>query len=471
MRNNFLSELILHYFGHIPTEDQSFLITKILSFLSLPSSDVLFLLKGFAGTGKTSLLGALVKSLQEINYRVVLLAPTGRAAKVFSTYAGTKSYTIHKKIYRQKRFTGEMTGFLLMENLHKDTLFIVDEASMIGNSSAGDEVFGSGRLLDDLIEYVYTGENCRLMLVGDTAQLPPVMQPSSPALDEEILKGYGLLLEEGTLRQVVRQTESSGILFNATMLRLALTENGTSLFPKLHTVGFSDIRSLEGDDLIEMLSSCYSGSGLEETIVIARSNKRANVYNQGIRNRILYREEEISTGDLLIVTKNNYFWSEQSEDFDFIANGEIVEVLRVRRRYELYGLRFADLLVRFRDYDLELEVKVLLDTLISETASIPKEVSDLLFRSVWDDYPDIPSKRERIKKIKEDPHFNALAVKYAYAVTCHKAQGGQWENVFVDIGFITKEFLGDDFYRWLYTAITRATQHLYIVNLPKEMFA
>ena len=471
MRNNFLSETILANFKHVPTSDQSFAIEKILLFLSKPSSDGIFLLNGFAGTGKTSLVSALVKSLRSIGYRVVLLAPTGRAAKVFSSYAGENCFTIHKKIYRQKHFSGDMTGFLLADNLHKDTLFIVDEASMIGNEQKGDEIFGSGRLLDDLIEYVYTGENCRMMLVGDTAQLPPVSQPYSPALDAGVLNGYGFILEHCTLQQVVRQKEASGILFNATKLRVALVENKTTAFPKLFVDNFVDVKTVRGDELIETISSCYSKSGVEETIVITRSNKRANIYNQGIRNHILYREEEISVGDLLIVSKNNYFWAKSANEFDFIANGEIVEVIKVRRRYELYGLRFADLLVYFRDYNVELEVKVLLDALRSETASLSSEISEILFRSVWEDYSDVRLKRERIKKIKNDPHFNALVVKYAYAVTCHKAQGGQWENVFIDIGFITKEFLGDDFYRWLYTAVTRATVRLYFVNLPEEMFA
>lgn len=471
MRNNFLTETILTYFKHLPTDDQSIAIEKILSFLSEPSSDSIFLLNGFAGTGKTSLVSALVKSLRSIRFRVVLLAPTGRAAKVFSSYAGENCSTIHKKIYRQKRFSGDMTGFLLADNLHKDTLFIIDEASMIGNEQKGDDIFGSGRLLDDLVEYVYTGENCRMMLVGDTAQLPPVAQPCSPALDAGVLNGYGFVLKCCTLQQVVRQNETSGVLFNATKLRIALVENKTTLFPKLFLEGFADVKTVRGDELIEAISSCYSKSGIEETIVITRSNKRANIYNQGIRNRILYREEEISTGDLLIVAKNNYFWAKLANEFDFVANGEIVEVVKVRRRYELYGLRFADLLVRFRDYDIELEVKILLDALLSETSSLSSEMSEMLFRSVWEDYPEVHLKRERIKKIKEDPHFNALVVKYAYAITCHKAQGGQWENVFVDIGFIAKDFLGNDFYRWLYTAVTRATRRLYFVNLPEEMFA
>ena len=469
MGSNFLTEAILRYLNHTPTTDQSVLLDKILDFLSLPDQE-LFLLKGYAGTGKTSLVSALVKGLGEIGYRVVLLAPTGRAAKVFSHYAGTKSFTIHKKIYRQRSSSGGVT-FQLTENPHKDTLFIVDEASMIGNSGQGEELFGSGRLLDDLIEYVYTGERCRLILMGDTAQLPPVMQPLSPALDMNELRGYGLAIEEYTLRQVVRQDSDSGILFNATALRTALDVGETALFPKISTEGFADVQTVDGTDFVDLLSSAYSQSGIENAIVVSRSNKRSNGYNQGIRSRILYREEEICPGDLLIVAKNNYFWSEGLNDLDFIANGEIVEVLRVRKQYELYGLRFADMLVCLRDYDVEMEVKILLDGLASETASISKETSNQLFTSVWEDYPEARSKRARMEKLKKDPHFNALIVKYAYAVTCHKAQGGQWEHVFVDIGYVTKEFLGDDFYRWLYTAVTRAAKHLYFVNLPKQMLA
>ena len=469
MSNRSLTDIILRHLRHTPTPDQSELLEKILRFLASSEQD-LFLLKGYAGTGKTSLVSALVKGLNEISYRVVLLAPTGRAAKVFSSYAKTKSFTIHKKIYRQKRFSGEV-NFQLAENLHKDTLFIVDEASMIGNSSLSGEVFGSGRLLDDLIEYVYTGERCRLILMGDTAQLPPVKQPLSPALDIAELRGYGLEVEECTLFRVVRQETDSGILFNATTLRTALDAGNTALFPTITVEGFADVQSVNGGEFIELLSSAYSQAGIENVIVVSRSNKRSNAYNQGIRGRILYREEEICAGDLLIVAKNNYFWPDGLDDLDFIANGEIVEVLRVRKQYELYGLRFADLLVCLRDYDIELEVKILLDGLTSETASISKETSDLLFTSVWEDYPEIRSKQARMEKLKKDPHYNALVVKYAYAVTCHKAQGGQWEHVFVDIGYITQEFLGDDFYRWLYTAVTRAEKHLYFVNLPKQMLA
>ena len=354
------------------------------------------------------------------------------------------------------------------DNLHKDTLFIVDEASMIDNEGLDSFVFGSGRLLDDLIQYVYSGENCRLILMGDVAQLPPVMQTESPALNPEILRGYNLQVLEIALTQVVRQSEDSGILFNATRLRDALRNHTVEIFPKLQLKGFSDFTKVNGDELIEEISSAYSRNGMEETMIISRSNKRATIYNNGIRNRILYREEELSSGDRLMVAKNNYYWTANCKEMDFIANGEIIQVMRVRRVTEMYGFRFADITARFQDYDLEIDLKILLDTLQTDSPALPKELNDKLFYTILEDYEDIPTKAEKMKKMKVDPHYNVVQVKYAYAVTCHKAQGGQWMNVFLDIGYITEEMLGEDFYRWLYTAFTRATHHLYLVNLPDE---
>ena len=466
MINSFIDRQIGQNFPHKPTEDQLLALQTLTEFLLNRQPDSLLLMKGYAGTGKTSLVGALVKTLTELQQKTVLLAPTGRAAKVFSSYAGQKAYTIHKKIYRQKAFSNEPTGFLPADNLHKDTLFIVDEASMIANGGADTLVFGSGRLLDDLIQYVYTGENCRLLLMGDTAQLPPVMLSESPALNPTVLRGYNLDVQEITLTQVVRQSEASGILYNATHLREALRNGIVEIFPKLRLQGFSDLTRVSGEDLIEEISSAYSRDGLEETMIIVRSNKRATIYNNGIRNRILYREEELSTGDRLMVAKNNYFWMAGQKEMDFIANGEIIRVERVRRITELYGFRFADILAYFQDYDLEIELKILLDTLQTDTASLPKELNDKLFYTILEDYEDVPTKAGKMKKMKADPHYNVVQVKYAYAVTCHKAQGGQWMNVFLDIGYITEEMLGEDFYRWLYTAFTRATHHLYLVNLP-----
>ncbi|MCS2889929.1 AAA family ATPase [Parabacteroides faecis] len=468
MINSYLSRQITQNFPHNPTEDQFSALKTLTDFLLSTESDTLLLLKGYAGTGKTSLVGALVKTLTELKQKTFLLAPTGRAAKVFSNYSGQKAFTIHKKIYRQKAFSNEPTGFMPADNLHKDTLFIVDEASMISNDGLDSISFGTGRLLDDLIQYVYSGENCRLILMGDVAQLPPVMQTESPALNPEILRGYNLQVQEIVLTQVVRQSGDSGILLNATRLRDALRNNKVEIYPKLHLKGFTDFRKINGDELIEEISAAYSRDGIEDTMIITRSNKRATIYNNGIRNRILYREEELSSGDRLMVAKNNYFWTNDCKEMDFIANGEIVQVVRVKRTTELYGFRFADVTVRFQDYDLELDIKILLDTLQTDSPALPKELNDKLFYTILEDYDDIPTKAGKMKKMKADPHYNVVQVKYAYAITCHKAQGGQWMNVFLDIGYMTEEMLGEDFYRWLYTAFTRATHRLYLVNLPDE---
>ncbi len=468
MINNFLKGQIRQNFPHIPTQDQELAIQKIADFLISPDPDSLLLLKGYAGTGKTSLIGTLVKTLNALKQRTILLAPTGRAAKVFSAYAGQNAYTIHKRIYRQKAFSNEPTGFLPAPNLHKDTIFIVDEASMITNDCLDSFIFGSGRLLDDLIHFVYGGNGCRLIILGDDAQLPPVMQRESPALNPEVLRGYNLHVEEIMLHQVVRQQDDSGILFNATRIREALRTQKVDAFPKLRLKGFSDFRKISGEELIEEIDAAYQRDGIDGTMVVTRSNKRATIYNNGIRNRILYREEELSSGDRLMVARNNYYWTSEMKEMDFIANGEIIQIVKVRRTYEMYGFRFADVIARFQDYDLETELKILLNTLQTDTPSLPKEQNDKLFYSVLEDYADVPTKAGKIKKMKTDPHYNVLQVKYAYAVTCHKAQGGQWSSVFLDIGYVTEDMLGEEFYRWLYTAITRATEHLFLVNLPED---
>ncbi|WP_080902685.1 ATP-dependent RecD-like DNA helicase [Parabacteroides sp. Marseille-P3160] len=467
MIDTYLLQQIIKSLPYVPTEEQYGALQAITGFLLSRENDSLLLLKGYAGTGKTSLLGAVVKTLTGLKQKTLLLAPTGRAAKVFSEYSGEKAYTIHRKIYRQKSF-GMDSGFSLTDNLHKDTLFLVDEASMIANQSQGNHFFGTGCLLDDLIHFVYSGENCRLLLLGDDAQLPPVQQIESPALNRDLLQGYGLHVIQVSLTQVVRQTEGSGILFNATRIREALRRNQIHLFPKLHLAGFPDLKPIPGGELIEEISSAYSRDGIDETMVICRSNKRANSYNQGIRNRILYREEELSSGDLLMVAKNNYFWTADCKEMDFIANGEIVRVQRVRRQTEFYGFRFCEALVYFPDHEVELEVKVILDTLQSDSPALSGEQADTLFHSILEDYAYETTKAGKMKKLKADPYYNAVQVKYAYAVTCHKAQGGQWKNVFLDIGYVTEEMLGEDFYRWLYTAFTRATRRLYLVNLPDE---
>lgn len=468
MINSHLSRQIRQNFPHTPTNEQLFALNILADFLLSANENSALLLKGYAGTGKTSLVGALVKTMSGLKQKSVLLAPTGRAAKVLSNYAGQQAFTIHKKIYRQDAFSNDLSAFHPSDNLHKDTLFIVDEASMISNQGIDSHYFGSGRLLDDLVHYVYSGENCRLMLMGDTAQLPPVMQEESPALQADILKGYNLQVDEILLTEVVRQDLNSGILYNATLLRDSLRNNRVEIYPKLTVKGFADIQMINGSELIEAISNAYSKDGLDDTIVISRSNKRANIYNNGIRNQILYREEELSTGDRLMIVKNNYFWTRNNKEIDFIANGEIVQVLRVRNESHLYGFRFCDVTVRFQDYDMELDIKILLDTLQTEAPALPKELNDKLFYTILEDYQDISTKSGKMKKMKENPHYNVVQVKYAYAITCHKAQGGQWKNVFLDIGYMTEEMLGENFYRWLYTAMTRATDRLYLVNLPEE---
>ena len=469
MINTYLGQQIKTNFPYKPTFEQEKVVKILADFLFCRKTDSLFLLKGYAGTGKTSLIGALVKTLDQLEQKCILMAPTGRAAKVFSHYAGHPAYTIHKKIYRQKSFSNEIDNFSMNDNLHQHTLFIVDEASMIANEGLSGSMFGTGRLLDDLIQYVYSGQGCRLMLIGDTAQLPPVGEEESPALSADALRGYGLEVYEGLLTEVVRQLQDSGILWNATELRRYIAEEDFFTLPPIKVEGFPDIKVIPGNELIEAISDSYDHVGMDETIVICRSNKRANIYNKGIRNTILYREEELETGDLLMVAKNNYFWTEGCKEIDFIANGDIAVVRRVRREREMYGFRFADVLLRFPDYnDMELEVKLLLDTLHTETPALPKEMNDKLFYSVMEDYADISVKRERMKKMKADPHYNALQVKYAYAVTCHKAQGGQWKRVFLDQGYMTEDMLSPDYFRWLYTAFTRATETLYLVNWPKE---
>lgn len=469
MLNNDLSQQIKRNFFYKPTGEQEITIESFVNFLFSPKTDAIFLLKGYAGTGKTTLISALVKTLDQLKQKCVLLAPTGRAAKVFSHYAGHPAYTIHRKIYRQRTFSNELDNFVMNANLHQHTLFIVDEASMIANEGLSGGMFGTGRLLDDLIHYVYAGQGCRLMLIGDTAQLPPVGEEESPALSASMLEGYGLEVTEHCLTQVVRQEQDSGILYNATSLRQYIAEEEYFSLPRIKADGFPDIRIISGGELIDTINECYDKAGMDETMIICRSNKRANLYNKGIRNTILYREDELNTGDLLMVAKNNYYWGTDCKEMDFIANGDIAVVRRVRRTHEMYGFRFADVTLCFPDYnDLELDVKILLDTLHSDAPALTREESNRLFQAVQEDYGDITVKRERMKKIKEDTWYNALQVKYAYAVTCHKAQGGQWQRVFVDQGYMTEEMLTPDYYRWLYTAFTRATEVLYLVNWPEE---
>lgn len=467
MLSDYFIQRLSENLPYVPTEEQAGLVARLAEFLWDDNVPSVFVIKGYAGTGKTSLVGALVKTLEAFERACVLLAPTGRAAKVFASYAAHPAYTIHKKIYRQRAFTGDFTGFQLAHNAHKNTFFIVDEASMIANETAEGAHYGSGLLLDDLFDFVYSGAGCRLILLGDTAQLPPVGQVRSPALDEDYLRRYGYPVFSCELTHVVRQVEESGVLFNATRLRNAMQENPLPV-PSIAWRRFPDVSLVGGDELIEVLSSAYRRDGMDETIIVTRSNKRANIFNQGIRNRILYREEELTSGDLLLVARNNYFWSEKYEKLDFIANGDVARVVRVRRVCEMYGFRFADVVLYFPDYEEEMEAKVILDTLHSESPSLTAEENTRLFNAVMEDYADVPSKRERLKRLKNDPWFNALQVKYAYAVTCHKAQGGQWTNVFIDMGYIRPDMLGLDFYRWLYTAFTRTTGRLWLINVSPD---
>jgi len=435
-------------FGHVPTVEQERAIGLFSMFVTDRSEHAVMVLRGSAGTGKTLLAAAIVRGLVSLGNKPVLLAPTGRAAKVFSLYAGFPAYTIHRRIYRQRSLEG---GFDLNFNSAHDTLFIVDEASMIAN--------GETPLLDDLMRFVYNERNCRLMLIGDGAQLPPVGEEESPALMAGVLRQYGMRVYECDLNEVLRQSAESGILWNATRIR-----NMEMALPRIRFRGFPDIHRVPGDELIEQLASSYAHAGLDETLVVTRSNKRANIYNQGIRQQILDREDELCTGDQLMIVKNNYYWRKD----EFIANGDMAVVRRVRNVHGLYGFRFAEVTMTFPDYDdYELTATVLLDTLTSEAPALTREQQEQLYRQVMEDYADIPLKQERQKKLKEDRYYNALQVKFAYAATCHKAQGGQWAHVFVDQGYMTDEMLTPDYLHWLYTAFTRATEQLYLVNWPK----
>lgn len=473
---------ILQQFGFPPTQEQAHALEVFAEFLTDRDPHAVMILRGSAGTGKTTLSGAIVRTLKEIHQKVMLLAPTGRAAKVFSLNSGSPAYTIHRRIYREKSFSGVEGQFNLNDNLYTDTLFMVDEASMIANMGLGGMSFGSGCLLDDLVHFVYQGRNDRLLLIGDKAQLPPVGEEESPALHAAMLEGYGLKVYECDLNEVLRQSEESGILYNATMIRQMITHDDITQLPKIHFAGYSDIKPMPGAELIEALADSYHHVGLDDTIVVTRSNKRANIFNQGIRNMVLDREEELSQGDILMIVKNNYYWMEEERKSNnklqsneipaFLANGDRAKVLKVRRRIDLYGFRFATLLLQFPDYDnYELEATVLLDTLTSEAPALTHEQQEQLFHQIEEDYQDIPLKADRMKAIRQDQFFNALQVKFAYAVTCHKAQGGQWAHVYVDQGYMTDDMLNPDYIHWLYTAFTRATEMLYLVNWPETQTA
>ena len=470
MIRDFYIDSIRRQIGFAPTVEQAEAIDAFADYMTCRGEHPVFILSGSAGTGKTTLAAAIVRAMVEMKQKIVLLAPTGRAAKVCSLSAGQPADTIHRRIYRQRSGAIGMDGFSLNDNLHTDTLFIIDEASMIANQGYGESGFGSGCLLDDLVRYVNSGRNCRMMLIGDKAQLPPVGEEESPALMPQVMRCYGSEVIYSTLNEVVRQGEESGRLWNATKVRSMISEEYAMELPKVWFHGFDDIRNVPGNELIEELASSYSRAGLDDTIVITRSNKLAIRYNNGIRNMVLGNEDELCSGDRLMVVKNNYFWTEKEKlPVPFIANGDRVKVERVRNIRELYGFRFADVTMSFPDYDnMELTATVNLNTLRSEAPALTREDSDLLFNKVLEDYQHIPLKMDRIKAMRQDVYYNALQVKYAYAVTCHKAQGGQWSHVYVDQGYMTDDMLTPDYLHWLYTAFTRATEKLYLVNWPEK---
>jgi exodeoxyribonuclease-5 len=469
MRKENIYALLEKNLGYIPTQDQSDCIRLLAAFITDNTNDVIFLLTGYAGTGKTSIIASLVSTLATLRQRSILMAPTGRAAKVLKAYTGREAYTIHRKIYRQKSATDGIGKFVLDRNLNKETYFIVDESSMISDESSETSMFGSGNLLEDLLEYVYTGTNCKLILVGDVAQLPPVGSIVSPALDHDVLRATGFGLVSFELRQVIRQSQGSGILMNATAVRQQVNDGDLSV-PSLVLETYTDIERLYGNDLVERLTESYDRCGTDGAIVVVNSNRLANRYNQGIRNRIFFREEEISTGDIVMVVKNNYFWLREEEEATFIANGDIAEVRRIRRFEEMYGMRFAEMTLWFRDAEAELDVKVMLDTLMMDTPSLSADRSRELYLAVLADQPGIKSKRKQLEVARNDPYYNALQIKFAYAVTCHKSQGGQWERVFIDQGMFSHQEPTIDYLRWFYTALTRATEKVYLVNFPDRWF-
>lgn len=468
VKNQIKSE-ILSKLSFNPTVGQIDAIESLASFVVNPKPNSCILLKGFAGTGKTSIIAGYVKTLEKLKIKYELLAPTGRAAKVLTEYSGAKAHTIHKCIYRQKNMQEGLGRFVLNFNKQTNAIFIVDEASMLSNASFEDNAFGSGKLLSDLIEFIRQGNNCRLILVGDTAQLPPIGLDISPALDYSELTNFNLDVTEIFLDEVVRQQAESGILHNATQIRTILDSNRIET-PKFCVDRFNDVKKITGGELLEYLSDEYNKNGREGNVVICYSNKRANRYNNGIRSRILFHEEELSVGDYLMVARNSYFWVDDMPDIGFIANGDIVEITRIGKRYDMYGFKFADVTIKLLDDNRQLiDVRIILDSLMMDGPSMSSEHMKDLYQQIAQDYMHVKQK-ERLKKIKEDPFFNAMQVKFAYAVTCHKAQGGQWPNIFIDQGFFKPEMLTREYLRWLYTAITRATNKVFLVNFDESFF-
>lgn len=482
-------QIILQRFGFPPTSDQQCALDVFASYLACRDNMTVMILRGSAGTGKTSLVAAMVQTLVSLKQKVLLMAPTGRAAKVLALNSNLPSTTIHRKIYRQKKIEGD---FSLDINLHTDTLFVVDEASMISTQPQlereGMPMFlgNGGGVIDDLVTYVYSGRNCHLMLIGDTAQLPPVGEEEAPALQSQVLECYGLKVFQCDLREVVRQQQQSGILWNATMIRRLITHDEATALPKITFRGFADIRIMPGNELIESLEDSYHRVGKDDTVVITRSNKTATIYNNGIRARVLDMDGELSSGDRIMVVKNHYF-DEPEKDAEpspdatamssgrigaFIANGDMAVVRKVKRQRDLYGFTFADLTLQFPDYDdCEMELTAILDTLQTESPALTTEQQKQLYEGVMEDYMHIVRKDERMRQFRKDIYYNALQIKFAYAITCHKAQGGQWSHVYVDQGYMTDDMLTPDYIHWLYTAFTRATDTLFLVNWNKEQIA
>jgi len=470
MLSDELSFQIEQHFQHALTTEQRAAVHEFARFLTDPDDHCAMIFRGCAGTGKTTVASAIVRTLRSLRQRVVLLAPTGRAAKVFAMASGENAYTIHRKIYRQQGLGGR---FKLADNRNSYTLYIIDESSMIANEGFSDTEFGSGRLLDDLIQFVYGGNHCRMLLLGDVAQLPPVGETESPALQTSVIQQYGLRVYEANLHQVLRQAQESGILYNATLIRNQLLHDEQTRMPIIHLKGFADIQIVNGSELIDALASSYREVGIDETLVVTRSNKLANIYNLGIRNQILDYDDILCRGDLLMIVRNKYLDNAQQEDEkipDFIANGDRAVVRKIRNTRFMHGFKFADVTLKFPDYDnFTLETTALLTTLTSESASLSSADSQRLYESVIADYADLRTKTERFKALRKDIYYNALQVKYAYAVTCHKAQGGQWAHVYIEQGYLSTDILTPDYIHWLYTAFTRATEKLYLINW-KENF-
>ena len=472
MDSSEFKKLLSQRFPFVATDSQKYWLESIVDFLYTPDKNILYLLKGYAGTGKSTLIGHLVKLLSMANYKAVLMAPTGRAAKVIANYSGKKAFTIHKQIYFTRTEKGSGVQFVLKPNKYRNTLFIVDEASMIGDDRQSAKLFENGSLLDDLMQYVDAGTNCKLLLVGDPAQLPPVHLTISPALDVEYLENkFNKEVIEWELKEVVRQQQDSGILANATQLRLQMNEEHLDSFLFDLTIANDVQRLQDGNEILELLDDALRNGGLEETVFIVRSNKRANLYNQQIRGRILFLEADLSVGDQLMVVKNNYFWLEPESDPGFIANGDLVKVLRIFSHHELYNFKFAKVEVQLVDYPDEkpFETVVLLDTLSSESPSLTYEEGNQLYQAVQEDYQHLSTKYKRFLAVKNNPYFNALQVKYSYAITCHKSQGGQWENVFIEQPYLP-DGLDLSYFRWLYTALTRAQTNLYLVGFQNDFF-